>query len=190
MPNERCLFFISHELPTVDNQKLLSSIGQRSRWKLTLNLCPPKIAHRRYWHLSSVGCGQLTKDNHQYLPSAMVGRQKISIFFKKNLKMTPPHTQIIIESNRPYLNTQSQFNSTIEATIQSTSLNISMEIVVWLVGMAASTAQCALQLARSWMTERWSMLNLNHLKNIKINIKTGTWETQMTENIPELQEVN
>jgi hypothetical protein len=42
--------------------------------------------------------------------------------------------QINIESNRQYINIQSQFNSTIEATIQSISLNISMETVVigWL----------------------------------------------------------
>jgi hypothetical protein len=33
--------------------------------------------------------------------------------------MTPPQAQINTESNRQYINTQSQFNSTIEATIQS-----------------------------------------------------------------------
>jgi hypothetical protein len=28
------------------------------------------------------------------------------------------------------------------------------------------------------------------LKNIKINLQARTWETQMTQNVPELQEVN
>jgi hypothetical protein len=104
--------------------------------------------------------------------------------------MAPSQTQIITKSNTQYLNTQSQFNSTFEATIQSVSLSISSTIVIWLVGVAAATSRRVVELIRMWMTRGRSMKNLNHFKNIKMNLKVWTWKIQMIGNVPELQKEN
>jgi hypothetical protein len=58
------------------------------------------------------------------------------------------------------------------------------------VGMAPATSRRVVEIVRMWMSEWQSMENLDHLKNIKINIKEWTWKTQMIWNVPELQEVN
>jgi hypothetical protein len=56
--------------------------------------------------------------------------------------------------------------------------------------MAPATSRRVVEIVRMWMSEWQSMENLDHLKNIKMNIKEWTWKTQMIWNVPKLQEVN
>jgi hypothetical protein len=63
-------------------------------------------------------------------------------------------------------------------------------IVIWLVGVVAATSWHAMKLVRMWLIGRHSTENLDHLKNIKMNLNAWTWKTRMTQNVPELQEVN
>jgi hypothetical protein len=95
--------------------------------------------------------------------------------------------QINIESNRQYINIQSQFNSTIEATIQSISLNISMETVVigWL-----EWPLLPLDMLWSSFGYEWSDDRVWRTWIIWRTLKARTWKNQMIWIVHEFKEAN
>jgi hypothetical protein len=55
--------------------------------------------------------------------------------------------------------------------LEATNLNISSsDVIVWVVGVTATTSRRAVELVRLWLTEQQSMENMDQLKNIKMNL--------------------